>query len=88
LVELESSGDVTVASEAIRKQLEKVQDRKLSTPYDDKLNVCMVCFCPMKLKVHVPIASINHEMTDETRAALSAVEPCWIPREIWPERYP
>jgi hypothetical protein len=80
------------ASEAIRKQLEKVQERKLSTPFDDKLNICEVCFCPMKLKAHVPIVAINAHLGDATRAELKAVvNPsggCWMIAEIWPERHP
>lgn len=75
------------ASEAIRRQLEKVQDRKLSTPHDDKLNVCNVCWCPMKLKVHVPIVSINLHISEATREKLKTViNPsggCWIPKEIF-----
>lgn len=78
------------ASEAIRRQLERVQDRKLTTPFDDKLNICQVCFCPMRLKVHVPIVAINAHLSDETRAALKAVTNpsggCWLPLEIWPDK--
>lgn len=76
------------ASEAMRRQLERVQDRKLTTSFDDKLNICQVCFCPMRLKVHVPIVAINAHLSDETRSALKAVTNpsggCWLPKEIWP----
>lgn len=75
------------AADAIRKQLEKVEGRKLSTPFDDKLNVCQTCWCPLRLKVHTPIVSINEHMSDEIRNALKAVvNPsggCWIPKEIF-----
>jgi hypothetical protein len=43
------------AAGAIQRQLEKVQDRNLSTPSDAVLNVCDVCLCPLKLKVHTPL---------------------------------
>jgi hypothetical protein len=70
------------ASEAIRRQLEKVQDRKLSTPDDAKLNVCAVCLCPMRLKVHTPIAYVKAHMTEEILTQLRAVPGCWIPKEL------
>jgi hypothetical protein len=78
------------ASEAIRKQLEKVQARKLSTPFDANLFVCSACWCPLPLKVHTPIVNINAHMGDEVRAELKAVvNPsggCWITKEIWPDK--
>jgi hypothetical protein len=82
-----TSGDFTKwftkpASETIRKQLERVQERKLSTPFDDKLNVCDVCLCPMKLKVHTPIQFIKQHKSEETLALLKSVPNCWIPAEL------
>lgn len=67
------------ASELIRKQLAIRQDLQLSTPFDEKLNVCSACLCPMKLKVHTPIEHIlKHLLAD----AETELDPrCWIPRE-------
>ena len=77
------------AADGIQKQLEKVQNRKLSTPFDDKLFVCITCYCPLRLKVHTPIVNINAHMGEQVRADLKAVvNPsggCWITAEIWPE---
>lgn len=70
------------ASEAIRKQLERVKDRNLSTPNDEKLNVCDVCLCPMKLKVHTPLNFINAHLSQQIVDELAAGNPaCWIVRE-------
>ncbi len=66
------------ASEAIRRQLERVKDRALSTPDDAKLNVCEVCYCPMKLKVHTPLPYINAHLTQEVLDQLQGGSNCWI----------
>jgi hypothetical protein len=67
------------ASEAIRLQLEKVKNRKLSTPSDELLNVCDVCLCPMKLKVHTPMKYVNAHLTQGILDELaSANSNCWI----------
>jgi hypothetical protein len=63
-------------SEAIRKEVERRKEMKLSTPYDDKLGVCSVCSCPLKLKVHVPLDLIVSRMRPEIRANLHPG--CWI----------
>lgn len=70
------------AAAAIQRQLEKAQSRNLSTPDDAKLNICDVCSCPMKLKVHTPLAYIKQHLTEEVSAQLRAVPGCWIPIEI------
>ena len=36
------------ASEAIKRQFQKLESRKLATPHDAKLGICMACTCPMK----------------------------------------
>jgi hypothetical protein len=82
-----TAGDFTAwftkpASEAIRRQLDKAKGRNLTTPNDEKLNVCGVCLCPMKLKVHVPLEYIRREVSDETLSQLRAVPGCWIAREL------
>lgn len=81
------SGDFTTwftrpASEAIRRQLEKAKDRQFKTDYDDKLNVCEVCYCPMKLKVHTPLSFINAHLSQPVLDELAAANPnCWIVAE-------
>lgn len=68
------------AAETIRKQLEIRKDLQLSTPSDRKLNVCEVCFCPLHLKVHVPIAHIKKHTSDEVLSKLPSN--CWMPKEF------
>ena len=63
------------ASAAVKRQLEKVQDRKLSTTQDDKINICEACMCPLKLIVHVPIEIKLKNMSPETKAELHPS--CW-----------
>lgn len=70
------------ASEAIKRQMDRLSDRKLSTPSDEKLNICDVCLCPLKLKVHTPLAYIKAHLTDGVLNELDAVGGCWISSEI------
>lgn len=70
------------ASQFIRQQLETRRELKLSTPFDDELNVCNACTCPLQLKVHVPLPVITEHMTDATRKALDGA--CWILAEEKP----
>jgi hypothetical protein len=63
-------------SEAIRKELSRRSEWELSTSFDDKLNVCEACLCPLKLKVHVPLANILPHMDAATRSRLDPR--CWI----------
>lgn len=70
------------AAEGIKRLVERAKDFKLSTPYDDKLNVCSECLCPMRLKVHMPIEIIRNGTNDETIAGLRQAPACWIVKEI------
>jgi hypothetical protein len=70
------------ASEVIKRQLERKEARKLSTPDDAKLNICEVCLCPMKLKVHEPLQYLKAHTLPEVLADLKAVPSCWLPAEI------
>lgn len=63
-------------SEAIRHEINRRSEWKLSTPYDDQLNICEGCLCPLKLKVHVPLANILPHMDEETKGRLAPQ--CWI----------
>lgn len=70
------------AAGAIKKQIEKLAERKLSTPHDEQLNVCEICLCPLKLKVHTPITYIQANMTESVLRDLGNVANCWIPPEL------
>lgn len=63
-------------SEAIRHELNRRSEWKLSTPHDDQLSVCEACLCPLKLKVHVPLANILPHMDQATKGRLDGR--CWI----------
>lgn len=69
------------AAEAIQKQVERISDRKLSTPEDARLNVCSVCLCPLKLKVHTPLNYINSYLSEGVLKELEKVSGCWIVEE-------
>ena len=66
------------AAELIRKNLEALQQRQLSTPSDGKINICMACSCPLKLKVHTPIGYIVKDLTSEQRERPKQGKNCWI----------
>ena len=66
------------ASELIKRQVQKAESRKLTTPRDELLNVCTACHCPLKLKVHVPLAWITKRLTPEQKAKLAEGKNCWI----------
>jgi hypothetical protein len=63
-------------SEAIRHELNRKNEWKLQTPYDDQLKICEACLCPIPLKIHVPLKNIMPHMDTET---ISRLDPrCWI----------
>lgn len=64
------------ASELIRSQLSRLHGLNLSTALDDKLGVCDVCLCPLKLKVHAPKSLILEHIPDDVKSQLPAH--CWI----------
>lgn len=68
------------ASEMIRKQIEIKNDLKLETSHDEKLGVCEVCACPLKLKTHTPISHIAEHLSENVRSKLPPH--CWIPKEL------
>lgn len=63
-------------SEAIRATINQRKDWNLKTSYDEQLGVCSACSCPMKLKVHMPLADILKRIKPEDKAALDPK--CWI----------
>jgi hypothetical protein len=70
------------ASEVIGRQIERISGMKLTTSVDDKLNVCEVCLCPLKVKVHTPKEYIKNHTTSEVLIELSQIPGCWIPKEL------
>jgi len=73
------------AAAAIARQIEKVQNRKLSTPSDSQINICEVCLCPMKLKVHTPISFIQSHLNNTIYDDLPRQPMCWIVDEMSPK---
>lgn len=69
-------------ADSIVAQLNKLKAMRLSTTHDAKLNICEVCLCPMKLKVHVPVEFIKAHMSERVLAELKAVPACWVPKEV------
>lgn len=67
------------AANLIREQLEIKHHLKIVTTHDEKLGVCKACLCPLKLKVHAPLAHILDHTTDKVRADLDPR--CWILHE-------
>jgi hypothetical protein len=70
------------AANAIARQIAKLSERSIKTSQDDKLQVCKACLCPLRLKVHAPIAYIQAHISDEVLSALKAGKDCWILSEI------
>jgi hypothetical protein len=84
---INGKGDVTSwfaapAAAAIKRQVEKLKARSLTTSSDDKLGVCEACLCPLPLKVHVPIEVIKNHTSDATLDKLRAAPACWVVKEI------
>ncbi len=82
-----SSGDLISwftkpAAGAIKRQFERLEERKLKTEYDSIINVCDVCKCPLKLKVFTPMKFIKGHMSDEVFDDLHSVKDCWIVSEM------
>jgi hypothetical protein len=70
------------ASDAIKRQIQRLQSRKLSTPHDDKIKICEVCLCPLHLKVHTPLKYIEAHLKPSVMDALRSVKGCWIIQEL------
>lgn len=69
------------ASELIRRQLTEAQQRKLTTPRDEQLNICTACLCPLRLKVWIPITWIVKNFNPQQMEALKQGRDCWILNE-------
>lgn len=76
-------GDLTTwftapAAAAIRRQLQILQDRRISSKHDGELQVCEACLCPLKLKIHTPMKYIKPHLSDEVINDLKRGKNCWI----------
>lgn len=67
------------AANHIKGWYEALQGHKLTTPDDDKLNVCVACLCPIKAVVHFPLEIKLKHLTADARAKLDPG--CWITQE-------
>lgn len=67
------------AAALIKKDIERRNSMKLSTPYDKELGVCEACLCPLHLKVHTPLVDIVEHMPEDVKNALDPN--CWILHE-------
>lgn len=67
------------AANLIRRQIQERKELKYATTKDAQLGMCMVCECPLPLKVHVPIADIRKHMKPDDVEKLDLT--CWIPKE-------
>jgi len=70
------------ASKAIRATIERKNEMKLSTPFDDQLFVCSACLCPTALKVHLKLDDILANMPQPAQDALDPN--CWIRKRDLP----
>lgn len=69
-------GEHYLASAVVTKQLQRLQDRKISTSQDANLNICETCLCPLRLVVHVPLEIKLAHMDQATKSELHPS--CWI----------
>lgn len=77
-----SSWFTVPAAGAIQRQLERLNQRKISSTQDSKLNVCTACLCPLKVKVHTPMKFIKTHLSPEVIAELRGGKDCWIISEL------
>ncbi len=62
---------------AIAEQMNAKSNLKLRVNGEEKLHACAVCYCPLPLKVHVPLATILAQIEDT-----AAFPPwCWLVTE-------
>lgn len=74
------------ASEVIRRQLERLTERQIKTSLDAQINICDICLCPLKLKVHTPFSFIKVNMVSALFDDLAKVPNCWVVAEAKAEK--
>ncbi len=67
------------AVRAIAEQMQQKDAMKLRVAGEEGLFACAVCRCPLRLKVHVPLATILEHTDEETRNDFPAY--CWLVTE-------
>lgn len=68
---------------AIKRYMAWLSEKKLSTPHDDKVQVCDVCYCPLAYKVHTPLKFIKANTSPEVYSELrDKGKACWVVAEI------
>lgn len=80
---LNGKGDFTAwfttpAAAAIKRQIERMQQRNISGTLDDKLGICEACLCPNVLKTKTPMKFIKPHLSDEVIQELKVGKDCWI----------
>lgn len=84
---LNGSGDFTSwftipAVAVIKRQIEKIQERKIIGTQDAKLGVCSACLCPLVLKTKTPMKFITPNLSDAVISELRKGKDCWVLAEI------
>lgn len=64
------------AADLMMARFRRLMEMDLTTSHDASLKVCQACLCPLRLKVHTPMALIQKRLTPEQKAALDPR--CWI----------
>lgn len=67
------------ASRLVRRQLQERKKLNLSTSKDDQLGLCLICECPLPLKLHVPHGTIVNNLRQGDYEKLP--DHCWIKTE-------
>jgi hypothetical protein len=66
-------------SDLFNKRFRKMDELNLRTTYDDQLNVCQACLCPMRTKVWFPTDMVVKRLKPEQKSQLNQANPrCWI----------
>jgi hypothetical protein len=73
---------VESAAEWLRRQLEKKNELKLSTLGEERLFTCSACWCPLILKVHLPIEFIMQKVGQSELNSMP--DWCWVKTETNP----
>lgn len=74
-------GTITeIAAKATKAYFRIKSEKKLEVDGEDRLGICQACWCPLKLKVHMPIDHITEYTEDEVLADLDMH--CWILKEM------
>lgn len=73
----------TITTEAAKatKTYFRIKDKlNLRVDGEERLGICNACWCPLKLKIHMPIDHITDNTEDEVMAEFH--KDCWVLKEI------